>query len=87
MGTIRAGGITFRLYAGDHEGAPIPHVHARFDQGEVVIELLGDRTVRLSTAHRAAIAGAVKRSDVRRALAAAETAYDLLLSEWKAMHP
>jgi hypothetical protein len=75
----------FRLYAGDHEGAAFPHVHARFDRGEVVIELLDDRTVRLSLAHREAISGSVKRADVRRALDAAELAYDVLLDEWEAM--
>jgi hypothetical protein len=87
MGSVRFGGVTFRLYAGDHEGAPIPHVHAKFDRGEVVIELLDDATVRLSNAHRAAVVGDVRQSDVRKALEAAEAAYDLLFAEWKAMHP
>lgn len=86
MGSVRFGGVTFRLYAGDHEGAPIPHVHAKFDRGEVIIELLGDGIVRLSNAHRVAVLGDVKRSDVRRAFEAAEAAYDILLAEWKAMH-
>ena len=87
MGSVRFEGVVFRLYAGDHEGAPIPHVHAKFDRGEVVIELLGDGTARLSTAHHASVAGDVKRQEVRRALKAAEAAYDSLLAEWKAMHP
>jgi hypothetical protein len=87
MGSVRFNGVTFRLYAGDHEGAPIPHAHARFDHGEVIIELLDDGTVRLSNAHRVAVLGDVKRSDVRRAIDTAEAAYDLLLAEWKAMHP
>jgi hypothetical protein len=67
--------------------APIPHAHARFDHGEVIIELLDGGTVRLSSAHRAAVLGDVKRIDVRKALDAAEAAYDLLLAEWKAMPP
>lgn len=87
MGSARFGGVTFRVYAGEHEGAPVPHVHARFDRGEVVIELLDGGTVRLSNAHHAAIAGIVKRSEIRKAIATAEAAYDLLLAEWKAMHP
>jgi hypothetical protein len=87
MGSVRFDGVTFRLYAGDHEGAPIPHAHARFDHGEVIIELLDGAVVRLSNAHRAAVLGDVKRSDVHKALDAAEAAYGLLLAEWKAMHP
>ncbi len=87
MGSVRFGGITFRVYAGDHDGAPIPHVHARFDRGEVVLELLDDSAVRLSNAHRSPLAGEVKRSEIRKAITAAEAAYDLLLAEWKAMHP
>jgi len=86
LGTIRIRGIAFRLYAGDHEGAGVPHVHARFDRGEVVIELLGDGSVRLSRAHREAISGVVKRADVRKALDVAERAYDVLLRGWMEMH-
>jgi hypothetical protein len=65
VGTVRAGGVTFRLY----------------------IELLDDGAVRLSAAHCAAVGGVVKRSEIRKALDAAEGAYDLPLTEWKAMHP
>jgi hypothetical protein len=85
LGTVRFGGVKFRLYAGDHEGKPIPHVHARFDGGEVVIELLDDGSVRLSEAHNEPIAGLVKRSDVRKALRVAAVARDALLLEWRRM--
>jgi hypothetical protein len=87
MGSVRIGGVTFRVYAGDHEGALIPHVHAEFDRGEVLLELLDDGTVRFSEVHRSAVLGNVKRSDIRRAVEAAKTAFDFLLAEWNEMHP
>jgi len=42
VGTIRVDGVRFRVYAGDHDGSSVAHVHAMFDGGEVVIELFRD---------------------------------------------
>jgi hypothetical protein len=52
VGTIRVDGVRFRVYAGDHDGSSVAHVHAMFDRGEVAIELFRDGTVGLSRAHR-----------------------------------
>jgi len=87
VGSVRISGVTFRVYAGDHEGALIPHVHAEFDRGEVLLELLDDGTVRFSEVHRSAVIGKVKRSDIRKAIKAAKAAFDRLFAEWKEMHP
>ncbi|HEY0396084.1 MAG TPA: DUF4160 domain-containing protein [Candidatus Elarobacter sp.] len=87
MGTVRHRGIAFRVYPKDHDESPTPHVHARFDAGEVRIALLPNEQVALSEEHMPAVAGRVKRNEVRKALEAAAEMYDELAREWGRMHP
>lgn len=83
MGSIRGRGALFRVQPRDHDGARVPHVHAWIGGGEVVIELMPDRTVRLSEQHPLAVRGDVKRSEVRKALNEAVELYDALLAEYE----
>jgi hypothetical protein len=87
VGSTRIGGVWFQIYSGDHAGATIPHVHAKFGEGEVVIELFEDRTVAPSSVHKIAIDPPVKKSDVRKALRIAAKAYDDLLKLWEESRP
>jgi hypothetical protein len=52
----------------------------------VRISLLAEGGVRLSTEHAPAIVGAMKRSEVRKALDSAAEIYDKLAAEWERMH-
>ncbi len=81
MGSKRVGGVKFQSYSGDHEGAPTPHVRAHFNEGDVDIELLPDRSIRLSKQHKTD--PHVKMNDMRRALRAAADGYDDLIELWE----
>jgi hypothetical protein len=83
MGTIRGQGLLLRVNPRDHPRAQIPHVHAWVGSGEVVIELMPDRSVRLSEQHSLPVRGNVKRSDVKKALAEAARCYDVLMAEYE----
>jgi Domain of unknown function (DUF4160) len=86
VGTVRHRGIAFRVYPKDHDQSPNPHVHARLTAGEVRIALLANRSVGLSDEHSPAVVGNVKRSEVKKALAAAAEVYEDLALEWERMH-
>ena len=66
VGSKRIGEVRFQAISGDHPGAPIPHLHAFFGSGEVVIELLLNGDVRLSQAHGAPIRGTVSARATHR---------------------
>jgi hypothetical protein len=83
VGSVKGRGVLFRVLPNDHPGAPVPHVHAWIGAGEVVIELMPDRTVRLSERHPVPVRGDVKRSEVRKALNEAAEHYDASMSEHK----
>ena len=83
MGTIRGHGVLLRVNPRDHPRAQIPHVHAWVGNGEVVIELLHDGSVRLSEQHPIPIRGNVKRSDVKKALLEAARCYFMLIAEFE----
>ncbi|HZO94798.1 MAG TPA: DUF4160 domain-containing protein [Candidatus Baltobacteraceae bacterium] len=85
MGSKNVRGVRFQCYSGDHAGASIPHVHAHFNEGDVDIELLADRSIRLSEQHKAD--PHVKANDVRKALRAAAAGYDDLLELWENSRP
>lgn len=83
MGTRILGGIRFRVYAGDHDGAVIPHVHARFPEGTVVIEIYSDNGVAVSRAHKNPIERSVKTPQIKRALRTAAANVEILRELWK----
>jgi hypothetical protein len=83
MGSVRGRGVLFRVQPRDHADAPIPHVHAWIGCGEVVIELMPDRSVRLSAKHPLPVRGDLKRSEVRKALNQAAEYYDTLIAEYE----
>jgi hypothetical protein len=53
MGSKRVGEVRFQAISGDHAGARIPHLHAFIGSGEVIVELLPVKGVRLGSARRA----------------------------------
>jgi len=87
MGSRRIRGVRFRAISGDHAGGPIPHLHADIGAGEVVVELLPERVVRLSQLHRASVRGNVTQSERRRVLEIARDAFDELIALWEASQP
>ena len=82
MGSIRLEGVWFQVWADDH--AP-PHVHARYADVKLVIELpIGSGTVRLRSGSLEP--ANAKRADVRYALRMAQTYPAELLSLWEQLH-
>ena len=76
MGSKRIRGVLFRAISGDHAGGGIPHLHARFADGEIALELLPDGGVLehkstmktpAKTRGRILTTDAEIRDDVRRA--------------------
>jgi hypothetical protein len=78
MGSVRIAGIRFIAHPQDH--LP-PHIHAVTGSGVVFIELLGNGNVGLDK--RKTATGGAKNSDVRKALNAAASRYDLLVELWE----
>jgi hypothetical protein len=60
------------------------HVHAFTASGECVIDLLEGGNVRLSSRKKAR--KRITESEIRKALKAADAAYDLLVALWKEAH-
>ncbi|MGH7708147.1 MAG: DUF4160 domain-containing protein [Vulcanimicrobiaceae bacterium] len=87
MGSKRVGQVRFRAISGDHAGAATPHLHADIGSGEVVVEFLAGRAVRLSKAHGEPIRGQVTARELRLVLETARDTYDELISLWKASLP
>jgi hypothetical protein len=83
VGTRILGGIRFQVYAGDHPGAGTPHVHARFPDGNVIIEIYSDNSVGPSSAHKKPIDPGVKKPQVKRALRVAAVNVEALLKLWE----
>jgi hypothetical protein len=81
VGTIRVGEVWLSVYPNDHEP---PHVHAEIGAGKIVIDLLPDGNVALSTRKKAVRKATA--SEVRKALRAAETAYAELIELWEKTH-
>ena len=81
MGAVRFAGIVFIARPLDHTP---PHVHAITGSGEVIIELLGNGSVRLDL-RKDAVRGA-KTSDVRRVLKAANSIHARLVKLWEDAH-
>ena len=83
MGSKTFDGVWFIAYADDH---PPPHVHGRYGEVTVIIDLLADGKVALSHRRDAVRPLNPKRSNVRRILNVAN-AHALELKElWEKMH-
>jgi hypothetical protein len=75
--------VRFELYPKDH----VPHhAHAFYADGEVIVELLPNGSVRVAD-RRDALRGKVKTSDVGHILTMAAEQYEALVQAWEAMHP
>jgi hypothetical protein len=81
MGTVTVGAVRFHAHSGDHEPR---HVHAKIGSGELVIDLLDDGYVALSTRRNAR--RNVTNSEVRKALNAASAVYAQLIALWEKAH-
>jgi hypothetical protein len=77
MGTIRVGEVRFRVWSHDH--AP-RHVHAFLGSGFAVLVLEADGTVLV----REEIG--LTRSELRKTIAAAVSAFDRLVALWEKTH-
>lgn len=83
MSTVRVGEITFKIYPQDHHPR---HVHAFVGSGEVIIDLHEDGTVRFANRAGGPIRGHITRSETRKVLVAAASAFDRLAQAWDKMH-
>ncbi|MDQ2865800.1 MAG: DUF4160 domain-containing protein [Candidatus Eremiobacteraeota bacterium] len=82
MSTVRIGSVQFRVFPQDHE--PV-HVHGRYAETVVVVELLADGTVQKAPRKDAVIPPDAKRSDVRKILKTAAEHYDEIMAAWEQM--
>ena len=84
MGSIRFEGVLFSVYSDDH--AP-PHVHARYAEVRVVIDLLlVENAVALSKRHKSVTPIRGSRADVSYILELAAEHYDALVHLWETIH-
>jgi hypothetical protein len=79
--TLRVGEVRFRIYPQDH----LPrHLHGFIGHGEVIVDLREDGAVAL--ANRPDAVCRVTRTEVRKVLIAAASAFEQLAAAWEAMH-
>lgn len=83
MSTVKVGGVRFRIHPQDRE--PI-HVHGRYAETVVIVELLADGTVQKGRRNDAIIPTDAKRTDVRKILETAAENYDRIVAAWEEMH-
>lgn len=83
MGSKTFDGVWFACYSDDH---PPPHVHGRYAEVEVLVELLPDGKIRKSDRRDAVRPVRAKRNQVRRILEVA-AAHSAELNElWEKTH-
>lgn len=83
MGSILFDGVTFRAYPEDHEP---PHVHGRYQDIVVIVELAEGRRVRLADRNDAVRPADAKTNQVRHVLRVAGEHFDELMEKWEAAH-
>ena len=83
MGSKTFDGVWFAAYSHDH---PPPHVHGRYGDIQVVIDLLAGGKVRRSGRWDAVRPANAKRSDVRRILEVAAAHAAELMELWEKTH-
>lgn len=75
------------MFAGDHAGSTVPHLHGFVTSGEIIVELLADGSVRLSKAHGSPVRGKATARDQKVVLTTAADNFELLLGLWKESRP
>ena len=83
MGSILFDGVTFRAHPDDHEP---PHLHGRYQDVVVIVELLPGRLVRLARRKDAILPPDAKRNQVKHVLEVAQMHFDELMEKWEAAH-
>jgi len=83
VGSKTFDGVWFAAYSNDH---PPPHVHGRYANVQVIVDLLPDGGVRQANRRDAILPPNAKRSDVRHILEVASANGDELLALWRATH-
>jgi hypothetical protein len=83
LGTVRVGGVCFRLHPNDHHPR---HAHAEYAETIVIVELRSDGTVDIADRADCVQPANAKRSDVKKILATAREHVELLVWEWERMH-
>jgi uncharacterized protein (UPF0261 family) len=84
VSSVKAEGVTFRVYPNDHTPR---HVHGEYAETVAIVELRDDRTVALAARKDAVMPGNAKRSDVKKILKVAASQFEVLVAEWERMHP
>ena len=69
MGSKTFDGVWFISFSDDH---PPPHVHGRYGQAQVIVDVFADGTTRKAERWNAVRPANAKRGDVRRILRVAE---------------
>ena len=83
MGSIRLEGVRFAAFTLDH----LPrHVHGFYAEAVVIIDLLPDGAVRLSTRVDAVRPGNASKADIRHVLAVAAKHFNELAALWEKHH-
>jgi hypothetical protein len=77
VGTLRLGEVRFRVWSHDHTPR---HVHAFIGSGQVKLLLGADGGVAVDGEHH------LTKSEVRKAVATAISAFDELVALWEATH-
>jgi hypothetical protein len=83
VGSILFDGVTFRAYPADHEP---PHLHGKYQDIVVIVELTAERTVRLADRKDAILPADAKSNQVRHVLEVARLHFDELMEKWEAAH-
>ena len=83
MGTKTIGGVWFICFAHDHTPR---HIHAKYADIEVVLEISGDGSIRVADRPDRVTPRHAKRSSVRHVLRVAKGNAPALLLLWETMH-
>ncbi len=84
MGSLRFEGVRFSVYSDDH---PPPHVHARYAEVQIVIDLLlADKALALSQRRNSVTPINGSRADVNYILELAAEHYEALVRLWEMIH-
>jgi hypothetical protein len=83
VGSKTFDGVWFSSYSDDH---PPPHVHGRYAETRVIVDLLPDGTIRRSRRWDSVVPSNAKRGDVRKILEVAAAHAAELKELWEKTH-
>lgn len=83
MGSLRFDGVWFMIYVDDH---PPPHVHARYAEIAVILDLLPGGSIAISRRAFAVRPPNAKQSDVNRVVRVARENQAALRNLWRSLY-